>query len=487
MSTAIRLISRFKAQLASQVVSMGAGVLLMILLARLLTPIRYGLLSYAIAVFGVLGVLSKLGIAKSCSRYIAEYKEKDPEQIPHILRTSLGLNLLAIGAVAVGLVVGHRHLARLLDEPEMASLLLIGALFVSFDALKSYVQLILQGFEKIHQAAIINAVDSGSRLVFAVGFVALGLNASGALVGYVLGFTFATLLGFWVIYRQFYSGVSSADTIEDGLRRRIGEYAVPLTATNTANTLDKRVDIILVGIFINPVAVTYYTISKQIVQFVQTPISALGFTLSPTFGAKKADGNIEQAARIYEEAVTHSLLLYIPAAAGIVLVAEPAVQLVFGDQYSGAVPVLQVLAPFAILQSVTKVTSNGLDFLGRAKDRAVVKGVTAVLNVGLNILLIPMIGVIGAAIATVLTYFLYTASNVYIIHSEFNLRTRLLAGKIAHIVAVTAVMATTVSVVVARADGWVSLVAVITLGVVVWGVLSVITGLLDLKQIASVL
>ena len=148
---------------------------------------------------------------------------------------------------------------------------------------------------------------------------------------------------------------------------------------------------------------------------------------------------------------------------------------------------MQVLAPFAILQSITKVTSNGLDFLGRAKDRAVVKGVTAVLNVGLNILLIPMLGVIGAAIATVITYFLYTASNVYIIHSEFNLRTRLLAGKIAHIVAVTAVMATTVSVVVARADGWVSLVAVVTLGVVVWGILSVVTGLLDLKQIASVL
>jgi len=71
MSTAIRLIARFKAQLASQVVSMGAGVLLMVLLARLLTPTKYGLLSYAIAVFGVLGVLSKLGIAKSCSRYIA--------------------------------------------------------------------------------------------------------------------------------------------------------------------------------------------------------------------------------------------------------------------------------------------------------------------------------------------------------------------------------------------------------------------------------
>ena len=459
----------------------------MVVLARLLSPDEYGLLFLAIAVFGVVGVFSKLGIAKSGARYIAKYKENAPEQIPHILRVSFVFNLVVIGVVSLVLLLGHRHLALALDEPALVPFLLLGTLFVAFESISVFVRIILQGFEEIQLSATIHAIDRGSRLVFAVGFVVLGFGALGAFAGYILSVTVASVIGLWFIYRRFYSSIDAADSIQSGLRRRIGEYTVPLTATSSANVLDKRVDTILVGLFLTPVAVSYYTVGKQVVEFLEAPVSALGFTLSPSFGAQKADGNIEQAAKIYEEALIHSLLLYIPAAAGLMLIAEPAISLVFGDAYLGAVPVLQVLALYAILQSVTKITSNGLDFLGRAKERAIVKGATAVLNAGLNFVLIPVFGVVGAAVATVCTYSLYTAANVFIIHQEFDLQIGYLSRRIGHIVGITTVMAGIVFLNVEYITGWLSLAAIILLGVTVWGVLSVATGLLDIKRVASTL
>ncbi|UTF52960.1 flippase [Natronosalvus rutilus] len=487
MSRPDSLGSRFTVEFVGQLAATVAGGLLTILLARLLGPDEYGLLFLAIAVFGSLGILSKLGIAKSGARYIAEYKERRPEQIPHIIRTTAWYNLLAIAVVGTALVVGHRHLARVIGEPSLTPFLLLGALYLALEASSTYVRLILQGFEQIKVSAAVHALDRVSRLAFAVGLVVLGFGALGALAGYLLSFAFASAVGIGFLYVRQYRPLDTGASIEDGLRRRIGSYTVPLTATSTANTLDKKVDTILVGFFLSPVAVSYYVLSKQIVQFVETPMSALGFTLSPTFGAEKASDNIERAARLYETSLVYSLLLYVPVGAGIVLVAEPTVSLLVGQEYLGAVPVLQVLAAYAVLQAVTNLTSNGLDYLGRARSRAVVKGTTAALNVVLNVLLIPTLGVVGAAIATVITYSMYTLANVYIIHQEFSLRLGYLVRRLVAIGAITGIMALTVAAVTDYITSIPSLLLVVGLGVVVWGALSVATGLLDIADVRSTL
>jgi len=485
MSSLDRFRSRFGAEFAGQIVAVVSGAVLTVGLARLLGPDEYGLLFFAIAVFGTLGLAGKLGIAKSGARYVAEYKETDRSQLPHVLRVSFLLGVVAASVVATALFVGHRELAAVLGEPRLEPFLLLGVGYLVGEALTTYVRLILQGFERIELSASLHALDRGLRLVFALGFVLLGFGAVGALVGYVLSYAIAAGIGLAVLYRRFYR-TEAAPSIEEGLVGRIARYTVPLTATGTANVLDKRIDTVLVGLVLSPVAVSYYVVSKQIVQFVKTPVTALGFTLSPTFGARKASGDVDRAARIYERALVTSLWLYVPIGAGIVLTAGPAVSLVFGGDYRGAVPVLQVLAAYVVLQSVTAITSNGLDYLGRAKSRAIVKGISAVGNVALTVALLPVFGVVGAAIATVITYSAYTAANVYIAHQEFGLRGRYLAGRLSRIVAVAGAMALVVGGVVGGVDGPVSLVLVVALGGVVWAVLSLAAGLVTVDELRSV-
>jgi len=295
------------------------------------------------------------------------------------------------------------------------------------------------------------------------------------------------VIGTVILYRNYYAVGESVSAVESGLRRRIIEYSIPITATNTADRIDKQIDTILIGFFLSPVAVGQYVIGKKVVKFIETPMNAVGFTLSPTFGAQKAEGNITRASRIYEVALSHILLLYIPAGAGMILVADPFVRLFFGSDYSGAVPVLQVLGVFAVLKAVTKLSGNGLDFLGRARSRAIAKTVTSVLNVVLNVALIPTVGIVGAALATVVTYSFYTLFTLYIITQEFELDLRGLLGRMARICVVTAIMSTVVVVFLERIEGWITLFVVVGLAVAVWAVLSVLTGLLDIQRVKSML
>lgn len=487
MSLVDRIVQGFKAQFLSKVVTAVASGILVAALARLLNPDGYGLLVLALTIFKTFQMIARLGIGGSAGRYVAEFKETDPEQIPHIVRFSFILALAAITVVMLGIVLSYQFIVEVLHEPDLAPFLLVGCVLLALGGIRSYLRKVLQGLEEIQFVAVMKSIEPASRLFFALGFVLAGFGALGAYVGYILSSAVTASLG--IVYLGYrlreYSGDSGP--VKDGLRRRIAEYAIPLTATSSAMVLDNRIDTLLVAYFLGPVEVGFYVLSGRVVQLIETPMSALGFTISPMFGSEKAAGNLERISRIYEMTLTNTLLLYIPAAAGLVLLAGPLIRLVFGADYSGAEIVLQALGPYVVFKSITKLTDNGLNYLGRARDRAIVRSATAVLNIGLNVLLIQMFGVVGAAIATVISYGIYTAANLYIVSLELELRPPYLLKQVGMITGITAVMSVFVYFLVTFVSGWITLFLVVGTGSLIWMVLSVATGLLELKKISSTL
>ncbi|ELY44432.1 polysaccharide biosynthesis protein [Natronorubrum sulfidifaciens JCM 14089] len=458
----------------------------MFVLARyLLDPDGYGTLYWVIGVLAIVQLVADLGLGKSAARYFSEYSEKAPGQIPHLIRTTITFKIVIISLVAYLLLVFHERIAVALGEPAAIPFLAAGVIYITVFSFSTFTQIAFQGFNHLVYSAIVQAISGAARLVFAVGFVLMGLGALGAFFGYIVGYAISAVIGLGLLYYKFYVQYEPADTYEAGLSKRLLEYSVPLTATRSANVVDKQIDTVLVGIFLTPTAVAFYTLGKQISDFVLAPAESLGFTISPNFGEQKATGQLEQARQIYETSLSHTMLLYIPATAGLIIVAEPLITMVFGGDYAGAVPVLQILAVFIILQAITNLTSDSLDYLGRARSRAIAKGGTSAANFGLNLVLIPIMGVVGAAIATVATHTVYVAVNLYIVHSELSLRLRRLARTMGLICAITGVMALAVLLVTPLVSSPVMLIGAIALGAVTWAVLAVASGLVDPRAIRS--
>jgi len=488
MSLTSRIARGATAQFAAQLLRVGSKGLVMLLLSRVfLDPDEYGLLYFAIAVLGIAVLCSSLGLAKSGARYVTEYREADPSQIPHILRTTLGYNAAMILVVGAALVVFHGRIAALLNEPALAPLLLVGVGYVALVSLQKYSTLLFQGFNRVVWSAAVAAVGNVGVVLFVVAFLLLGGGALGALLGYTLGYGVATAAGLSILYLKFYSEYDAAAVPESDLSRRILEYSVPLTATRGANVLDKRIDTVLVGFFLTPSAVGFYTLGKQITEFVIAPASSLGFAVSPALGERKASDDMARAASLYESTLTYTLAFYAPAAAGLFIVAEPAIRYVVGPDYLGAVPVLQVFSVYVLLRAIDKITSDGLDYLGRARARAIVKGATSAGNFALNLVLIPAIGVAGAAIATVITYGAMVAIELLLVYLELGVSIARLARASALAGVVTAGIALTVAPLTPFISGVPSLTGVIGVGVGVWVVLTVTTGLVDVGQFRAAL
>lgn len=463
------------------------AVLILLLTRELLDPTRFGRLYFAISVLGVVAIFADLGLRKSAAHYISEYDGRDPGQVRYVIRYSVTALVVLVATASVLTAVFSGPAARLLGEPAVAPLLALGSLYVVGHAFQGYLSTIFQAFNRVEWSATINGLTGVARLVLAVGFILLGLDVLGAMLGYVGGFAVAVLVGGVVLYRRHYAPLEPADSPEPGLGRRILRYSIPLTVTEGTNALDKRVDIILLGSLLNPAAAGYYVVAKQISSFSIMPATSIGYSVTPAYGGKMARESPEKSARLYEESLRYVLLVYLPAAAGLVLVAGPTVELVFGAAYTPAVPVVQVMSGYVLARAVNKVTSDGLDYLGLARERAVLKTVTTFANVLLNVLLIPIFGVVGAAVATTTTFATYTAGNVYQLHKELPVDNAALLREGVVISFVTAAMTVVVMLALPYVSGPVTLAGVVVLGGGVTGVLSVATGLVDMGRVRTVL
>lgn len=462
------------------------GGMLVLLTRFLLTPEEYGLLFLAIAVLGVLLLFGELGFAKSTARYLTEFREREPGQVPYVVRTGLAATLVTVTLVAVALVVGRGVVASVLGEPGLSALLLVGTGFIAARALAGFCATAFQGFNRIGWSAVVNSTESIAQPVAVVALVVLGFGVVGALAGYVVGSAVAALFGL-VVLRRTLRDYRDGSPRQPGLVRRILAYSVPLTATKGANVLDRRVDAVLVGFFLTPVAVAYYTLAKQIADLVMAPAAALGFAVSPSYGEHQANDRLERASRIYETTFAHTIAAYAPAAAGMILVADPAVRIVFGDDYAGAVPVVQLFGFHVLLLAIDKITNDGLDFLGEARSRAIAKGVASVGNFVLNLALIPVFGVVGAAVATVTASAILVGVELVIVARQLPIRPVRMVRQVALSGGVTAAMAVVVFLALPFVSGLVTLVGIVLLGGAVWGVLATASGLLDVRRTVAAL
>ena len=477
-----------RAMLAADLLRVVSKGLLVLVLARfLLSPAEYGLLYLALPILGTVKLASNFGLPKSTARYVTEYVETGPGQVPHLLRFSFAVNAVAISVTCVALVLASDAIAAVLGEPALAPLLVVGVGYVVTRSLGSHVAVLFQAFSDVRWSALVRTVSSVGDVVLATALVLLGFGVAGALWGFVLAGVLATVVGLWILFGRFYRRYDADEQVEAGLRRRVLRYSVPLTATKAANLLDKRVDAILVGYFMNPVAVGYYTLAKQISEFVMTPAASLGFTVSPEYGASKASGDLSRAADLYRSSFTGVVTLYVPAAVGMALLARPGVRHVFGEGYLGAVTAVQVFGLYTLLLALDKTTNDGLDYLGRATARAWAKALTSVANFGLNLLFIPRYGVAGAAVATVITVSVLVVVELYVVLLELPLSARELAVDTATATLVAAGMAVVVLALRPYVTGPATLFATIGAGVAVWAALATVSGALDVRQLRTVL
>lgn len=189
--------------LSAAVISRGFNLAASVVCARLMGQAAFGEYGMVLSTVATLGAFSVLGLGLTASRYVAEYRDRDPEKVARILRVSSIVSLASGTVAAVLLALLSAPLAaHLLAAPRLATPLALGASMVLLNALIAFQNGALAGFEAFRQLA--RASLASGALSFP--FIALGAwkgGVNGAVIGTTASLVVNLMLNRRILREQY--------------------------------------------------------------------------------------------------------------------------------------------------------------------------------------------------------------------------------------------------------------------------------------------
>ena len=381
------------------VANQALAIILVPIYARQLGLENYGIVAILTTTLSLSTLVATLALPHAFFRsYLME--TDDERRRAHVLRTTLGLRLivsLAALAVVVALAV---PLATLLLGGSDAWLLmaLIGPI-VFFDTLNLVPLSFLRAERRPRPYAIISFSRAVLGSVLIVIFVVvLDLGVLGVVLGSACSALVTASAGMAVLAREGRLGIG----LDRGLARHMLAFGLPLVPASVASWTLNLSDRYLIAAFDGPAAVgTYsagYTVGLAINALAISPFT-LAWGAAYWEIAKQGD-----ARAVIARVLTGFTALGAFAALGLAALSTDVFRLLLTPEFEPGRFVTPFSAFAYVLYGIFTIVTTGLNLEGQTRRLPLVMGATAATNVVLNLVLIPALGYLGAALSTILSY-----------------------------------------------------------------------------------
>ncbi|MEM6450156.1 MAG: flippase [Cyanobacteria bacterium P01_D01_bin.105] len=380
------------------------GLYMSVSLARHLGPVQFGTLSYALVVTTILNPLAKLGLDNILVRDLI----RSSEQTNCILGTAFGMRLVASFFTAILAYM----IAILLGSSEPGIIPLVAVFSISI--LIRPFETISLWFQSEVQSKYVSYVRSGSLFFAAIVQIILIWQKASLLTFATLALVEVVLLscGLIFVYQKIGSGILNW-RFNIGRAKSLLQQAWPLIFSSLAITLYMKIDQLMLGHMLGSESVGIYSAATRISESSYFFPIAIVSSLTPSLIRTK-EKNLFLYHRRWQQLFSLMVVLGISVATILTLGSVSLIQFLFSESYVSAISVLNIhvwsstFVFFGLAQGLWDVTEN-LQKLALVK---VTSG--SLINIALNIIMIPSYGPVGAAISTLVSYmFVNYLSNFF--------------------------------------------------------------------------
>jgi O-antigen/teichoic acid export membrane protein len=397
----------FLVQFLSSVFTIG----LTLFLVRALSPHGYGVLVLASTIAGFLLLPADFGVTQSTARFVAQYYEKKP-LVAVIVANALKLKLLLTGGACVLLLATAGKLASLWGNPELAWPLRAMAIALFGQSVMGLLCGVANAQGRIDLNLRVYLTESVVETFFAVILVLAGAGAAGAAAGKAAGYIAATVIAVLMTVGLVGRSAVSLRVESNGWMRTIARYGGALILVDSAFVLFDQIDVVLIAALLSTTAVGIYAAPLKLVSFLMLPAAAISAGVAPRL-ATEAGREAEKSA--FLRAVRLIAVFQGFFIAPLLVWATPIVDVLLGaDKYGRSIAVLRAFIPFVFFSGFGILFSITANYLGQARRRIPVALLTVLINLGIDLTLIPRIGVVAGAIGTDVAYVFYTLAHGWI-------------------------------------------------------------------------
>ncbi len=401
-----RMAGNSLAWFVSENIAKAISLAVTVAVARAFGDVDFGTFSFALAFTGLFAILINWGLRTLVTWEIAKDRARAGTLVGNALAIQAALSVAAFALIAV-------FLSAMRADPDTARAAYIAAAAMIFQTLADTPEAAFQAFEKLAYNAALKIVRVVARAAVVLPLVFLGYGLFAVLWAYAAVMAFNFVLTLAVFSRTI--GPLSVGGLPAHARRlfRDGFF---FALKSGFVLIYFKIDVTMLQMMSTSASVGVYSSAYTLLEALITLPMAVSAALLPV--AIGLVGNLSLLRKRIGQAGSALMALVLPVAAGGILLASPLMRLVFGTDFAEGSPALAVL--LLTLPPLSMVYVLGvLEIAFRLERKSVwILAANCLVNIGLNLWLIPKYDLLGAALATVITELFYVAAYFRLVRGK---------------------------------------------------------------------
>jgi O-antigen/teichoic acid export membrane protein len=382
-----------------QILTNLSSFLLLPIITKSLGTYDYGIWAQINISVSLISPLALMGLSMGLIRFLSSETEKEiiKEAVYSILFFVTISGLLA----SFSLYIFAEPLATFgFKDHEAAYFIKAGSLLILVNVIEPVSLYYFRVFRQIKEFAFFTLIEALGKLFFILILLKMGYGLLGVIEATLLVQSVIILIAFMTIVSQIGFIIPRFTYIREYL-----QYSLPLTPNTLVRWVSESSDRYLVTYFMGLTSVGIYSAACSFGNLIQLLVSPLQLILFPELSKLYDEGKINDVETYMSHSLRYFLLVAFPAVFGLSALSKPLLIIFTTEDFVSGWIVIPIIAFSGLLAGICQIFTNTLLIVKKTKVPTYISFAAAVLNVLINLLLIPSVGIIGAALSTLLSYF----------------------------------------------------------------------------------
>lgn len=378
-----------------------ANYALQVALARMYGPALLGLYVLGATVAAVASVLAQFGLDNGVVRYVARHRsDGDEGRVRGTIMLSLATTFFLGIALASVVFFGAGFLAvGVFGDARLEGVFRVFAVSVPFLAVMSVALWATQGFQTVKYATYVREmIQPLANLALVVVFYVAAAGILGAAFAYLLSMAVGAALSLFYL-RRIFPRILDRQTPAKFEGRELFSSSAPMLVVNVMDNMNVWAAVAILGLFASAGDVGVYNAAARTAGLSMLILAAFKGIFSPMISELHRRGESYRLGSLYKDVTLWTFTGSLVAFCLTALLARD-IMAVFGEEFIPGWPALVVIAVAQLFNSSVGLTNSALAMTGHQKIVMAATLVSAAALVAASLVLVPLYGLMGAAVAT---------------------------------------------------------------------------------------
>lgn len=389
-----------------------------IIIAREFGPLIYGIFSLAIMLTNWSILFSNLGLAEGLTRFLPIYRgKKQINKAKRLFRTSTVILSVTGITAGIALFMLSPFLAnKVFEEPSLLIFLRIFSITVPFSIVSRIFLSVLQSYEKIGWLSFLsNILPPFIKVTLILFFIAIGISTNSILLSHLISIMFIFFIAFFICKRAvsvLFKGNINRKT-DKIIIKEVAAYSIPLFFAGMAWNIFNWIDSFTIGYFQTAVEVGIYNSAVPIAMLLAISPQLFMHLFFPLVTKSYFKGEKELVKQLSQQLGKWIFIINFPLFILLFLFPGAFLDVLFGTEYLAGINALRLLSIGAFFLSFFEIPYRLVSMKGKSKTLLLDIVAMAIVNFILNLFLVPLYGITGAAISTMTSFIVLSLILVY--------------------------------------------------------------------------